>query len=39
MVFLSRLLGDARRLEEPDPATRVIRSGDVFGSLDIGHGV
>ena len=37
-ILLPRLLGDVRRLEEPDFAARVIRSGDIFGSLDVGHG-
>ena len=37
-VLLPRLLSSVGRLEEPDLAARVIRSGDVFRSLDIGHG-
>ena len=38
-VLLPRLLGDARRLEKPDLAPGVIGSGEVFDSLNIGHGV
>ena len=38
-AFLPHLLDDVRRLKEPDLAARIIRSRDVFRSLDIGHGV